>query len=85
MKSLKESIKSFEPLYKQHPYLLTIGGLATILILVAASLTLPRQQTNQISLEELARRDSAALHVALMPVEDCIPFYYAQRVLFKNT
>ena len=80
MKSLKESIKSFEPWYKQHPYLLTIGVLATILILVAASLTLPRQQTNQISLEELARRDSAALHVALMPVEDCIPFYYAQRV-----
>ncbi len=29
--------------------------------------------------EEQARRDSAALHVALMPVEDCIPFYYAQR------
>ena len=33
-----------------------------------------------LSLEDEARRDSAALHVTLMPVEDCIPFYYAQRV-----
>ena len=29
--------------------------------------------------EELARRDSAALHVALMPVAECLPFYIAQR------
>ncbi len=29
--------------------------------------------------EEQARRDSAALHVALMPVADCFPFYLAQR------
>ena len=29
--------------------------------------------------EELARRDSAALHVALMPVQDCFPFYLAER------
>lgn len=33
----------------------------------------------KLSREELARRDSAALHVALMPVEDCFPFYLAQR------
>jgi len=33
----------------------------------------------KISPEEIARRDSAALHVALMPVEDCLPFYLAQR------
>lgn len=33
----------------------------------------------KLSPEELARRDSAALHVALMPVEDCLPFYLAQR------
>ena len=32
-----------------------------------------------ISPEELARRDSAALHVALMPVLDCFPFYLAER------
>lgn len=31
-----------------------------------------------ISPEEAARRDSAALHVALMPVADCLPFYIAQ-------
>ena len=29
--------------------------------------------------EELAQRDSAALHVALMPVQDCFPFYLAER------
>ena len=32
-----------------------------------------------LSPEEEARRDSAALHVALMPVADCFPFYLAQR------
>ena len=32
-----------------------------------------------LSPEEEARRDSAALHVALMPVHDCFPAYYAQR------
>ena len=32
-----------------------------------------------LSPEELARRDSAALHVALMPVQDCFPFYLAER------
>lgn len=31
------------------------------------------------SAKELARRDSAALHVALMPVADCLPFYLAER------
>ena len=35
--------------------------------------------SSPLSPEEQARRDSAALHVALMPVSDCIPFYYAQR------
>lgn len=30
------------------------------------------------SAEELAQRDSAALHVALMPVHDCLPFYLAE-------
>lgn len=32
-----------------------------------------------LSPEEVARRDSAALHVALMPVQDCFPFYLAER------
>ena len=36
-----------------------------------------KEQT--ISREELARRDSIALHVALMPVADCLPFYLAER------
>ena len=35
--------------------------------------------SSTLSLEEQAQRDSTALHVALMPVDDCIPFYYAQR------
>ncbi len=29
--------------------------------------------------DDEAKRDSAALHVALMPVSDCLPFYLAQR------
>ena len=33
----------------------------------------------KVSPEEQARRDSAALHVALMPVQDCLPFYIAQQ------
>lgn len=71
---------TFEPWYKTHPYLLISGILAAILFLVVVSLTLPRQSKNVLSPEELARRDSAALHVALMPVADCLPFYVAQRV-----
>ena len=37
------------------------------------------QSSPTLSPEEIARRDSAALHVALMPVADCLPFYVAQR------
>ncbi len=33
-----------------------------------------------LSPDEEARRDSTALHVALMPVHDCIPAYYALRM-----
>lgn len=36
-------------------------------------------QKADVSPEEEARRDSVALHVALMPVADCLPFYVAQR------
>ncbi len=32
-----------------------------------------------LTAEEQAARDSAALHIAIMPVADCLPFYYAQR------
>jgi len=35
--------------------------------------------SDTFSPEEEARRDSAAFHVALMPVSDCLPFYLAQR------
>lgn len=37
------------------------------------------QTATTIDLEEQARRDSMALHVALMPVQDCLPFYLAER------
>ena len=36
-----------------------------------------REQAS-LSEAELARRDSLALHVAVMPVADCLPLYYAQ-------
>ena len=45
-----------------------------ILLLLSACHSSPT-----LSPEEEARRDSAALHVALMPVADCLPFYVAQR------
>ena len=35
---------------------------------------------SSLSHEEQAARDSAALHVALMPVHDCMPAFYAQRM-----
>ena len=38
-----------------------------------------QKQVETISPEELARRDSLALHVAVMPVLDCLPIYYAQQ------
>ncbi len=76
---MKKAIDPFEPWYKRHPYQLTAIILAAILIAVAVYLTLPRQKSAQLSPKELARRDSAALHVALMPVHDCLPFYLAQK------
>ena len=70
----------FAPWRKRHPYLLALAiMLAVALAAAVAYVAVPRQQKNQLSPEELARRDSAALHVALMPVEDCLPFYLAQR------
>lgn len=53
------------------------GGEWVFLFLLA--LLVSCQHSEQVSPEEEARRDSAALHVALMPVADCFPFYIAQR------
>ncbi len=46
---------------------------AALFLLVGCS------QKAEVSPEELARRDSAALHVALLPVHDCLPFYLAEQ------
>lgn len=37
-----------------------------------------QKKQDVISAEELAREDSLALHVAVMPVIDCLPIYYAK-------
>ena len=42
-------------------------------------LTACHNGNTELTAEEEARLDSAALHVALMPVADCLPFYYAER------
>ncbi len=47
-----------------------------IIILLLASCT---QQEATLSLEEVARADSLALRVAVMPVLGCLPAYYAER------
>lgn len=42
-----------------------------------------REQTSE-SPEETQQRDSLALHIAVMPVMDCLPIYYAERTgMFK--
>ncbi|MBR4533427.1 MAG: ABC transporter substrate-binding protein [Bacteroidaceae bacterium] len=50
-----------------------------ILWLLAIGLLSACHSSPTLSPEEVARRDSAALHVALLPVADCFPFYIAQR------
>ncbi len=50
-----------------------------LFICLIASLLVACHSAPTVSPEEEARRDSVALHVALMPVQDCLPFYYAQR------
>ena len=77
MNSLKERINTFESWYKSHPYAMIAIIVATAAFVVF--MVMPSPQNASISEEEQARRDSAALHIALMPVDDCIPFYYAQR------
>ena len=65
--------------YKRHPYLAATGILLPVLALIVVYVSVLRQPKDQLSPEDLARRDSAALHVALMPVAECFPFYVAQR------
>ena len=57
------------------------GGMvfSIILLLLSACHSSPT-----LSPEEEARRDSAALHVALMPVADCLPFYVAAQQLLPD-
>jgi len=38
------------------------------------------QEQDNKSPEELSKEDSLALHVAVMPVMDCLPFYYAEKM-----
>ena len=86
MTSLREYINKFEPWYKQHPYLLVTGILVAVGILVGIVLaSMPRQPKDLPTAEEIARRDSAALHVALMPVHDCLPFYVAEQLGYYDS
>ncbi len=48
-----------------------------LLLLILSWLPTSCEKSTAIDPEEEARRDSAALHVALMPVQDCLPFYLA--------
>ena len=86
MTSQRDSIINVVPWYKHHPYLLIAGILVVILILIGIVLaSLPRQAKDLLSPEEIARRDSAALHVALMPVHDCLPFYVAEQLGYYDS
>lgn len=50
-----------------------------ILLLVSTILLAScKKQEAKLSSDEEARRDSAALHVAVMPVQDCLPVFLAQ-------
>ncbi|MBR0273209.1 MAG: ABC transporter substrate-binding protein [Bacteroidaceae bacterium] len=83
MKSLKEvhnTLNAHVPWYRQHPHRVLAGVLAAIAILVGLCLMPSGSSHSGLTAEEQAQRDSAALHVALMPVHDCIPAYYAQRM-----
>ena len=44
-----------------------------------------QQERASQTLEEYSRRDSLALHVGILPVMDCLPIYYADRMgLFRE-
>ena len=51
----------------------------TLLLLVLALLLAGCNAAQGLSPQEQARRDSAALHVAVMPTADCLPLYVAQK------
>ena len=83
MKSLKEvhnTLNAHVPWYRQHPHRVLAGVLAAIAILVGLCLMPSGSSHSGLTAEEQAQRDSAALHVALMPVHDCFPAFYAQRM-----
>ena len=48
-------------------------------LFLSVFLLLSCHSTPTVSPEEQMRRDSAALHVAVMPTADCLPLYMAQR------
>ncbi|MCR4995546.1 MAG: ABC transporter substrate-binding protein [Bacteroidales bacterium] len=70
-------VLSYTPWYK-HRYMMLARAIVGI-ALVATFIFWPRNEQQGFSAEEQARLDSAALHVALLPVEDCLPFYLAER------
>ena len=55
------------------------GGSFGLVIILFLSLVACNSGDTGPTAEELARRDSAALHVAVMPVQDCIPLHFAER------
>ncbi len=50
-----------------------------LLLLIITWFPLSCDTAPETNLEEEMRRDSAALHIALMPVQDCFPFYLAEQ------
>lgn len=52
---------------------------ATLLILYTIMLASCTPQEAMLSDQEQAQRDSLALHIAVLPVMDCLPLYYASR------
>ena len=60
-------------------------GLGVSLFLLLLFLCSCHRDAATISPEEQARKDSLALHVAVMPVTDCLPLYYAESMgLFEK-
>ena len=53
---------------------------AYFLILSFLFLISCQQEQNTLLPEEQAMKDSTALHVAVIPVMDCLPIYYAERM-----
>ena len=77
MKSLPDFLARIKPWYQHHPYAIAAG--VVICVISVVTICWPSSTLSGITPEEQARRDSLALHVAFMPVADCLPFYYAER------